>query len=287
MSEKKIRFAIAPREKHWVGNGFHVSTLIMPSRDMYPYTSPFVLLDYAAPRAFEPSHEPKGVGEHPHRGFETVTFAYQGEVSHKDSGGGGGTITQGGVQWMTAGSGVVHEEFHSKRFTETGGMFEMVQLWVNLPKKDKMTQPRYQDQKDEDFPRVALTNRARARVIAGTFLGETGPCQTYTTMTVFDLDVEAEAEFTIPLADGTNTVILVLRGEVEIQGNGLAQSQLVAFDRQGTEVTISSPSDAKLLVLNGEPIDEPIAAQGPFVMNYPQEIIQAIADFRDGKMGRL
>lgn len=284
---KKILKRRALKDKHWVGDGFHVSTMIQPSPELYPLTSPFVLLDYAEPKYFEPRPHPYGIGEHPHRGFETVTFAYQGEVSHRDSGGGGGTIKQGDVQWMTAGSGVVHEEFFSEEFTYQGGTMEMVQLWVNLPQKDKMTKPQYQDAKDESFPRVQVGEFGIGRLIAGEFQGQKGPCTTFSPMTVFDLKIKEDSKVTFDLKDQTNTLLLILRGSGTIAAEQVQEKELLILTQDGTLIEIQSKDEMKVLVLNGQPIDEPIAAHGPFVMNTKEEIMQAIDDFNSGKMGRL
>ncbi|MCB0272777.1 MAG: pirin family protein [Bdellovibrionales bacterium] len=285
--KKSILLRRNANRKHWVGDGFFVSTMIHPTPELYPHTSPFVLLDYAEPKHFAPREQPYGIGEHPHRGFETVTFAYQGEVSHRDSGGGGGTIEQGDVQWMTAGSGVVHEEFFSKNFTQKGGMMEMVQLWVNLPKKDKMTFPQYQGAKDESFPRVNVGEAAVARLIAGTFQNQKGPCTTFSPIKVFDLTIKEKSVVSFDLEEQTNTLILVLRGKGRIFEEEVLEKELLVLSQEGRTIEVSSDHEMKLLVLNGQPIDEPIAAHGPFVMNTQEEIMQAIDDFTQGKMGRL
>jgi redox-sensitive bicupin YhaK (pirin superfamily) len=285
-STKKVKYLFNPREQHWVGDGFHVHTMIYPGEDIYPYTSPFVLLDYAPASRFSPSSKKRGVGEHPHRGFETVTFAIQGEIEHRDSAGGGGTIGTGDVQWMTAASGVVHEEFHSQKFTSEGGMMEMVQLWVNLPAKDKMSSPRYQDIQKESMP-IIQTKEQTIKVVAGEYQGKKGPSKTFTEMKVFESQIKAGSEIAYDFKAGSNSVLLVLDGEIEVEGKSAVKASTIIYEREGDGITFKTRTDSKLLVLNATPIDEPIVAHGPFVMNTRQEIIQAIDDYRNGKMGRL
>ena len=287
VKQKKIVHHQVPQEQHWVGDGFFVHTMLHPHPSTYPMTSPFILMDYAPPRKFSSSSTQKGVGEHPHRGFETVTFAYQGEITHRDSSGGGGTIGQGDVQWMTAASGVVHEELHSKKFSQDGGDFEMVQLWVNLPKDKKMTQPRYQGVNDQQFPRFKKGTFCEGRLIAGVMESIQGPCQTHTTINVFDLTFNQSEKIDLKLNEGTNTVIFILKGEIEIDSKKFSSKELLAFSREGELIEISGTQNTKILVLNGDPIDEPIFAYGPFVMNTRDEIIQAIHDYNSGKMGHL
>lgn len=277
----------APRG-HWVGDGF-------PVRSLFSYNShgqqmsPFLLLDYAGPTHFEPAAKPRGVGEHPHRGFETVTIVYDGEVEHRDSTGAGGKIGPGDVQWMTAASGILHEEFHSRDYTRTGGPFEMVQLWVNLPAADKMAAPRYQTLLNRDIPNVALPAGAGTlRVIAGEYAGQRGPAATHTPMNVWDvrLNQGQTARFEVP--DGHTTAVVVLRGTIEVNGQQIARdAQMVLLDRAGTSLQLEANGDAKLLVLSGEPIDEPIVGYGPFVMNSDAEIHQAFEDFNSGRFGRI
>jgi len=280
---------VRPTERHWVGDGFHVSTLVSPHRLDPQLISPFLLLDHAAPRRFEPAARRRGVGEHPHRGFETVTFAYRGEVEHRDSNGGGGLIEPGDVQWMTAASGVVHEEFQSQDFTSRGGLFEMVQLWVNLPAARKMSSPRYQPLRDADFPRVPVGD-VEARVIAGGFdRRERGPAQTHSDINVSDLSVGSGAEARFRFADGTTTLLLVLAGKVRAQRSVDASAgELLVLDRrQPGDIELAGVEPARLLVLNGTPLGEPVVAHGPFVMNTADEVRQAYADYRAGRMGHL
>jgi quercetin 2,3-dioxygenase len=288
MQNKKLHKIIAPREQHWVGDGFFVSTLFSVHSEDYRLISPFVMLDHARSRHFPPTDKKLGVGEHPHRGFETVTFAIQGEISHRDSGGGGGIISSGGVQWMTAGSGVVHEEFHSREFALRGGDFEMVQLWVNLPAQNKMIRPRYQSINNEDFPKIELSNgKARAKVVSGTLATTTGPAKTYTPINIYEIDATEVCELELELPPGTNTLVLQLRGEGQIGEDQLKLGQMAIFEREGELLSLRLDPGAKVLVLNGEPIEEPVVSYGPFVMNTKAEIIQAIEDFQSGKMGQL
>ncbi|MBS1784983.1 MAG: pirin family protein [Acidobacteria bacterium] len=248
--------------------------------------SPFLLLDYAAPKEFTPTTHRRGVGEHPHRGFETVTIVYKGEVSHRDSTGKGGTIGPGDVQWMTAASGILHEEFHSEAFARSGGPMHMVQLWVNLPAKDKMTAPGYQGIVDGDIPALELPG-GRVRVIAGAFNGAKGPARTFTPMQVWDLALKADGEASFDLTEGWNTALIVLGGEVEANGVAAKEAQMVVLDPKGTGLTLKSKDGATLLLLSGEPIEEPIAGYGPFVMNSEAEIEKAIVDFNSGHFGEI
>jgi len=270
---------------HWVGDGFPVRSLFS-----YPkygsVISPFLLLDYGGPTEFSPSDKRRGVGEHPHRGFETVTIVFDGEVEHRDSGGGGGLIGPGDVQWMTAGGGIVHDEFHGDDLTRNGGPFEMVQLWVNLPAKDKMTKPRYQAIRDTDIPSFEFDG-GRARVIAGELDGTKGPAQTFTPMHLWDLRLQGGGNAALPVAEGWNTLLVVLQGEVKVGGESVGDAEVVIFDRSGDGITLEATKDTHALLLAGEPIDEPIVGRGPFVMNTPQEIYQAIEDYQQGRMGTL
>jgi redox-sensitive bicupin YhaK (pirin superfamily) len=277
----------APRQ-HWVGDGFPVRSLFGYD-GLGRHLSPFLLLDHAAPTRFEPAAQPRGVGQHPHRGFETVTIVYQGEVEHRDSTGAGGLIGPGDVQWMTAGGGILHEEFHSHAFTRNGGTVEMAQLWVNLPAKDKMTAPRYQTLLNAQIPSVDLPGGAgRVRVIAGELDGQRGPALTFTPMDVWDVRIGQGSTARFEAKDGRTLALVVLRGTVLINGGDVArEGQLVHFDRAGSGVEIEANSDAVLLWLSGEPIDEPVVGYGPFVMNSEDEIRQAIDDFNSGRFGRI
>lgn len=284
---KKIKFTYAADKKNWVGNGFHVHGLLRPTEELNKFISPFVMLDYASPKEFSNTSERRGVGEHPHRGIETVTFAYQGEVEHRDSSGGGGIIKSGDVQWMTAGRGIVHDEFHSVEFSKKGGVFEMVQLWINLPKKNKMTKPKYQEIRNEDIPIISLGSGTELRVIAGNFEGNKGPSSTFTKINLYDILSKVSKNISIKFSNGTNTVILIMRGELEIENKTFKDKNILIFEREGDEINFKVSEDFKGLILNGEPIEEPIIAHGPFVMNTKEEIYQAFSDFQNGKMGSL
>ncbi len=274
--------------RHWVGDGF-------PVRSMFSYhdhgkqLSPFLLLDYAGPAEFRPTGQTRGVGQHPHRGFETVTIVYKGEVAHRDSTGQGGIIGPGDVQWMTAGAGILHEEFHSPAFSRSGGMLEMVQFWVNLPARDKMTAPGYQAIPDAAIPVVLLPNEAGAvRVIAGEYAGAKGPAKTFSPMHVWDLRLRqgGVGDFTVP--DGWTTLLFVLHGTVLVNGEAIVrEAQVAVLDKAGERLSIEANNDAIALLLGGEAIDEPIVGHGPFVMNSEQEIVQAINDFNSGGFGQM
>jgi redox-sensitive bicupin YhaK (pirin superfamily) len=271
---------------HWVGDGFPVRSLFSYHGDTAAI-SPFLLFDYAGPWNFEPVEgRPRGVGQHPHKGFETVTIVYDGEVSHRDSTGGGGTIGAGEVQWMTAGSGVLHEEFHSPGYSKTGGPFRMVQLWVNLPAKDKLVPARYQAITREMIPEVAFDG-GRARIIAGAFGEVEGPAQTFTPINLWDVRLDAGATATLPLPDGHTTMIAVLSGHVTIDGEGVGEAEIARLSRSGDAARIAADGDSIVLVMTGEPIDEPVVGHGPFVMNTEGEIREAIAAFNAGKFGTL
>ena len=272
---------------HWVGDGFPVRTLFF-YQDLGKQMSPFLMLDYAGPADFPPTTDRKGVGSHPHRGFETVTIVYEGEVAHKDSTGQGGTIGPGDVQWMTAGSGILHEEFHSEDFAQSGGTLEMVQLWVNLPAKLKMTKPAYQAILNKQIPTIELKNDAgQARIIAGEFDGHEGPAHTFTPMNVIDLKLK-KGSTSIPVSEGWNTSLVVLKGAVEA-GEGVVakDAQMLMFSNQGQDIEVNVLEDSIALLLSGEPINEPIVGYGPFVMNTKEEIAQAMQDFNSGSFGSI
>jgi quercetin 2,3-dioxygenase len=283
--KKLIRTQAGP-SPHWVGNGFPVRTLLS-HQGQGGAVSPFLLLDYAGPAEFTPSDEPRGVGEHPHRGFETVTIVYRGELEHRDSAGNHGKIGPGDVQWMTAASGVVHEEWHEQAFTKRGGTLEMVQLWVNLPAKDKMSPPRYQEIVSRQIPVVPLDG-GQVRVIAGEYRGEKGPAKTFTPVSVLDVRLQANGRADLPFPEGHNALVVVLQGNVTLNGLEAAGAADVAmFERAGTGVVVEARQDSLVLALSGAPINEPVAAYGPFVMNSQAEIQQAIEDYRAGRMGHL
>jgi redox-sensitive bicupin YhaK (pirin superfamily) len=283
---KKVLGIYGSGSQHWVGDGFHVRNLF-PSNGVE--IDPFLMLDYAGPTEVAPSRRPRGVDEHPHRGFETVTIAYQGAVEHRDSGGNSGIIYPGDVQWMTAASGVVHEEKHEREFTKNGGIFEMVQLWVNLPKAQKMSTPAYQALSKEEIPGVPLEDAGEVRVIAGEWNGIRGAARTFTALNVFDLRLHGggRTEFRVP--EGHNTAVVLLKGEVAVNGEHAlrGEAQLALLSMEGETVSLNAGQDSVLLVLSGVPIGEPVASYGPFVMNTRAELKQAIDDYNAGKMGRL
>ena len=285
--KKVLGVHTAPRP-HWVGDGFPVRSLFGYD-GLGKHLSPFLLLDHAAPTHFEPAARPRGVGQHPHRGFETVTIVYQGEVEHKDSTGAGGLIGPGDVQWMTAGAGILHEEFHSRSFTAHGGTIEMVQLWVNLPASAKMTRPGYQTLLDAQVPSVDLPEGAgRVRVIAGEFDGHRGPARTFTPMDVWDVRIDQGSAARLEAKEGHTLALVVLRGAVRLNASTVASAgQLIHLERAGSAVEIEADSDAAVLWLSGEPIEEPVVGYGPFVMNSEDEIRQAVADFNSGRFGRI
>ncbi len=285
---KKVLGIHGAGSTHWVGDGFHVRNLF-PSNGVENEINPFLMLDYAGPTYFRPTQPPRGVGEHPHRGFETVTIAYQGAVEHRDSGGNSGTIGPGDVQWMTAAAGVVHEEKHEREFARQGGIFEMIQLWVNLPKAHKMSPPRYQSISKEQIPSVDLGSGGHARVIAGTFQDVPGPARTFTPLNVVDLRLKAgqHTEFNVP--EGHNTGLVLLHGNVTVNGSETVQGEarLVLLSAAGERVPLDAKEDTTLLLLSGQPIHEPVASYGPFVMNTREELRQAIEDYQAGRMGHL
>ncbi|MCA1512844.1 pirin family protein [Bradyrhizobium sp. NBAIM01] len=270
--------------QHWVGDGFPVRSLFSYNT-LGAHISPFLLLDYAGPYTFAPTMHRRGVSEHPHRGFETVTIVYEGEVEHRDSAGNGGVIGPGDVQWMTAAGGILHEEYHSAGFAKAGGPLRMVQLWVNLPAKDKMAPGGYQGIAKADIPNVSLPHGAgKARVIAGAYRGIKGPARTFTPINVWDLSLKADADLTLDLPEGHTAMIVVLTGHVTV-GRSLdaGAAEMLLLDRKGSDVAIHANGVAKLLVLTGDPIDEPIVGYGPFVMNSEAETRQAIDDLNSGR----
>ncbi len=278
----------APEAMHWVGDGFPVRQLFS-HKDHGRSVSPFLLLDYAGPTDFPPSDHRRGVEAHPHRGFETVTIVLDGEVAHRDSTGAGGLVGPGDVQWMTAGSGVLHEEFHSDAFTRSGGRLEVLQLWVNLPARLKMSPPRYQTLLDDEIPRVDLADESGlVRVIAGDFSGARGPAQTATPMNIWDVRVDAGKTAAFRLPEGHNLIAVILDGPVVVNGQGhLRAGETAVFESHGGEVSFEAQADAKLLLLSGEPIDEPVVQQGPFAMTSEAEVRQAVEDYRSGRFGTI
>lgn len=283
---KKVLGRYGNNQGHWVGDGFPVRSLFSYN-DLGEHVSPFLLLDYAGPHEFAPTTERRGVGQHPHRGFETVTIVYDGEVEHRDSTGNGGIIGPGDVQWMTAAGGILHEEYHSPAFAKTGGRFQMVQLWVNLPAKDKMVPGGYQAITAADIPTVDLASGGTARVIAGELNGARGPARTFTPINVWDVALSRDGEVTVPLPEGHTAMIVGLRGHVTVEGDhALGEAEMLLLAREGDSVSLRADGDARLLVLTGEPIDEPIVGYGPFVMNSEAEIRQAVDDFNSGRFAQ-
>lgn len=311
MTSKSIRLVLPAQRPHWVGDGFHVFP-VFAHLAFTKHISPFLMLDFGAPKHFTPNtRKQKGVGQHPHRGFETVTIAFQGEIEHADSMGNRDVIGPGDVQWMTAARGIIHEEFHSTKFSKKGGTFEMVQLWVNLPKKDKMTPPKYQPILSNHIPVVQILasedanaqvcreadggdGDGRVRVIAGVFNQTKGPASTFTPINLWDIHLVTPGKsFTINVPDGHNTIVFVRRGKVSLAGGDKGKDQVLGpqsvalLQEEGTLLRINTlEPECQLLLLSGETIDEPIAARGPFVMNTAQEIQQANSDFQSGKLGR-
>ena len=296
---KKCIRVLGNDQGHWVGDGFPVRTLFF-YQEHGPQMSPFLMLDFAGPAEFTPTDKPRGVGSHPHRGFETVTIVYEGEVAHADSAGNGGTIGPGDVQWMTAGSGILHEEFHSELFTKQGGVLNMVQLWVNLPAQHKMSKPNYQGILDSDIPKIALQKTlpnkepdttGMVRVIAGTYEGIKGPANTFTPMNVFDLFIKKGETILMPAPKGWNTSLVVLNGRLVggdwANGPVAMDAQMLIFSQEGQDVCVTATEDTTALKLSGEPIAEPIVGYGPFVMNTKEEIANAISDFNSGCFGKI
>ena len=285
---KEVLGIYQPGSAHMVGDGFPVRNLF-PSNDLDREVSPFLMLDYAGPQYFSPTDHPRGVGEHPHRGFETVTIVYEGVLAHRDSAGHAGVIGPGDVQWMTAASGVVHEEFHEKEFAKKGGTLHAIQLWVNLPRASKMSVPTYQTILNADIPAIELDGGAgRLRVVAGSYLGHKGPARTFTPVELYDLQLKAGRQAQLSLPEGHNTSVFVLQGRATVNGSHEAgEAELIVCKRNGSRVTIDAEEESRILIMSGEPIEEPIARYGPFVMNTKTELVEAIQDYQSGKMGHL
>lgn len=285
---KRVESILPGPPTHWVGDGFPVSS-VFSSQSVRSRLSPYILMDYAGPARFDPSDQPRGVDSHPHRGFETVTVVYQGELEHRDSGGNSGSIGPGDVQWMTAASGVLHEEKHSRDFTRRGGILEMAQLWVNLPARHKMTPPRYQELRGGAIPTVALPDDAgTARIIAGDFNATRGAAETVTPVILWDVKLRKGAKVLLPVPGGFNAAVFVRSGSAWAGGTHFAKArQLALLEPAGIGVFVQAEEDSEFLIVGGEPINEPVVAHGPFVMNTPEEIQHAMEDVRAGKLGRL
>ena len=286
MNTKNVKKIYSAPTAHFVGDGFLVHNFIPSQAGLsMEEMNPFILLDYNAPHYFEPSKTPRGVGIHPHRGFETVTFAYKGKVEHQDNSGGGGIIAEGDIQWMTAGSGILHQEFHEKEWSEKGGDFQMVQLWINLPSSSKMTAPQYQSISGKNIPMISLPEEGgNLKVIAGQYKGIDGIARTFTPIHILQLSLYSNKSIRLEFPKHYRTALLVLEGEIIINDDqSVKNNQLVLMSYDGDEFDISSSKDATVLILSALPLDEPIAAYGPFVMNTNEEIIQAVEDFRNGR----
>lgn len=289
MSTKTIENIIPPPAPHMVGDGFRVHSFFPGGRLIdKKRMSPFFLMDYGALIEFGPSPEPRGVGVHPHAGFETVTIAYHGRIAHHDSAGNSGIIGEGDVQWMTAGSGLLHKEYHEQEFSKTGGPFQMVQLWVNLPAKDKKTKPKYQELSNDKMGRHILTDgKSHIEVIAGNYEGTKGPAYTFTPIEVYNARLKAGGKAELNLPSTYNTGLLVIQGSAVINGQEVGADHFVLFKNEGEQISLEAKEDSIILVLSGEPINEPIAAYGPFLMNTWPEVEQAIQDVNAGKFGFL
>jgi redox-sensitive bicupin YhaK (pirin superfamily) len=287
---KHVRSIHRGGEAHWVGDGFPVRT-VFSYQELGAELTPFLLLDHAGPADFEPTDKERGVGWHPHRGFETVSIAYAGAVDHEDSAGNRGSIEPGDVQWMTAGAGVLHKEMHGRDFARHGGRFEMLQLWVNLPAKSKMTAPRYQTLLARDIPVIDLPDSAGSvRIIAGEFDGARGPAHTVTPINLLDIRLGAGHRVRLNLGNGYTAALFVMKGRIFVNGTdeGLVnEAELAVFQRDGDEVEIVATREASVFVMNGQPIDEPIAGYGPFVMNTRAQIQRAFADYSSGHLGKI
>jgi redox-sensitive bicupin YhaK (pirin superfamily) len=285
---KKVERIVAPPPKHWVGDGFNVHGFFPHGPLTGERMSPFFLLDYGSPTEFPPRLEPFGVGPHPHRGFETVTIAYKGKVEHHDSRGNGGIIGEGDVQWMTAGSGLLHKEYHEKESNKVGGIFQMVQLWVNLPAKDKMTEPKYQAITNAEMARVKLPLGGEIEIIAGEYNGAQGPATTFSPVHLYNLKMKQGETVELTYPDGYTTAVLAIEGSALLNGEEkLPTDHLALFEREGETLRVAALEDSILLVMSGEPLNEPIAQYGPFLMNTQEEIMQAMRDFQMGKFGDL
>ena len=288
MSTKQIEMVLAPKQPHFVGDGFRVHNFIPSGYGLtMERMDPFIMLDYASRYHFPPTGKPKGVGVHPHRGFETVTIAYKGSVAHHDSAGGGGEIKEGDVQWMTAASGVLHKEYHAESFCATGGDFQMVQLWVNLPAKDKMSTPKYQAIENSNIPKIKVDGGI-VEVIAGSYQEHQGAASTFTPVNMLNAKLTSGGSATFSFPSNHNTCILVIEGEVILNDTeDVPLDHLALFKNEGESFTIKATQNSIVLILSGEPINEPIAAHGPFVMNTREQIMEAFQDYELGKFGEL
>ena len=288
MRTKQVEMVLAPKQPHFVGDGFRVHNFIPSGYGLtMERMDPFIMLDYASRYHFPPTGKPKGVGVHPHRGFETVTIAYKGSVAHHDSAGGGGEIKEGDVQWMTAASGVLHKEYHAESFCATGGDFQMVQLWVNLPAKDKMSTPKYQAIENSNIPKIKVDGGI-VELIAGSYQEHQGAASTFTPVNMLNAKLTSGGSATFSFPSNHNTCILVIEGEVILNDTeDVPLDHLALFKNEGESFTIKATQNSIILILSGEPINEPIAAHGPFVMNTREQIMEAFQDYELGKFGEL
>ncbi|MES2579561.1 MAG: pirin family protein [Pseudomonadota bacterium] len=285
---KKIKSIHSHNGEHWVGDGFPVKSIFSYNNQaLMQDLSPFLLLDHAGPATFTPTEKRRGVGQHPHRGFETVTIVYDGELEHQDSAGNGGKIGAGDVQWMTAAAGILHEEYHSQKFAKEGGVLHMAQLWVNLPAKDKLTESRYQTVLNASIPSIKLPNDSgNLRVIAGEYQGEKGPSKTFTPINVWDIQLNAGKTLNLEPLEGQTAALIVLKGAVKINtADIVSENKFVIFEREAGSIQLEADTDSIILFLGGAPLNEPVAAYGPFVMNTQDEIKQAMSDYQQGLFG--
>jgi redox-sensitive bicupin YhaK (pirin superfamily) len=290
MKTKKVELVMQPPEPHWVGDGFRVHNFIPGGYRMeMERMNPFILLDYHSKYYYAPTEKPKGVGVHPHRGFETVTIAYKGRVAHHDSSGGGGIIGEGDVQWMTAASGILHKEYHEKSWSKQGGDFHLVQLWVNLPAKDKMSEPKYQPITNELMGKVQLPDDSgTVEIISGTYQGTKGPATTFSPINLLNARLKKNGKAAFTFSSNYNTALLVIEGSIIINEDEKVPSDHFAlFENEGESFSIEALEDSLVLIMSGEPLNEPIAAHGPFVMNTMEEIKEAYNDYHRGKFGVL
>lgn len=288
MKKQIERIIKKPARPGMVGDGFRVYNYIPGAGIAQQRISPFLMLDFNAAYDFGKSDHIRGVDVHPHKGFETVTIAYKGSVAHHDSAGNSGIINPGDVQWMTAGAGILHKEYHEENFAKNGGLFEMVQLWVNLPKKDKLTRPHYQSLTKDNISSVQLPGNAGVvNIIAGSFNNVKGPATTYSPVNVFDIKLKKEGEVTLDLPAGYNTALLMVNGGAVVNNEAAEEHSFILFKNEGEQIDIKATGDAVILVLSGEPLNEPIASYGPFVMNTQEEIMESINEYQTGKFGVL
>ncbi|OFX17877.1 MAG: short-chain dehydrogenase [Bacteroidetes bacterium GWA2_31_9] len=286
---KPIESIIQPPPIHWVGDGFIVHGFFPEQQSLEKRMSPFFLLDYNSKFEFSPSQKQRGVGVHPHRGIETVTIAYHGKVAHHDSTGNSGVIGEGDVQWMTAGSGILHKEYHEKEFSKKGGLFQMVQLWVNLPAKYKMTQPKYQPILKNEMGNFEIPNDGgKVYVIAGEYKDVKGPASTFSPINLYNVYLKTGFSVDFNFPENYNTGFLIIEGEVNVNDSKVAkENSFILFKNSGTDIILSAEKDCTVLVMNGEAINEPLAHYGPFLMNTKEELQQAFEDYQNGLFGHL